>query len=141
MIELEAQRLCKSTRASCDLYGGRLVVQATESTHRFKTLEGLRRAQQDRGRSAGFVANDVDAGMDSIASIRVEASRWSKHRLIARRWATMGVGRGVASVAQIGLDFDQANDESLTGFQPMNEAASDQLACDGTTVTCIECLA
>lgn len=46
----------------------------------------------------------------------------------------------IASVAAVGLDFDQANHQALTVVQSMNEAACDQFLCNDERVAGEKCL-
>jgi len=50
----------------------------------------------------------------------------------------MGMGSRVVSVAEIGLDLDDANHQPPSGIQTTNEAASDQIARHDPTVARVE---
>jgi hypothetical protein len=53
----------------------------------------------------------------------------------------MGVGRGIAAIAQVGFDLDQSKDQAIAVGKPPDEPTADQLGGDLTTISGEECLA
>jgi hypothetical protein len=58
--------------------------------------------------------------------------------LVARREATVGVRRGIAAVAEVGLDFDQSNHQAFSAVESPNQPTTDEFASDDSAVACIE---
>lgn len=48
------------------------------------------------------------------------------------------MGRWIAAVAEIGLDFDQAQDEALAVREPVDQSTADQVRGDRAGIACIE---
>ena len=136
--QLEAERLGKSSRTSCDLCGGRVGRKTAKCAHFTESFEGLRRAEKDSGRAAGLCADDVHAGMDPVAAISVEPTGRTEHRAVAGCRTSMGMGRSVAAIPEVGLDLDDPDHEPHPGIQSANQATPDQVAGDASTVPRVE---
>ncbi len=53
----------------------------------------------------------------------------------------MGMRGGIASVAEIGLDFDQAKHQTFSALESPNQSAADEIGCDDASIALIEGLA
>ena len=141
VVEFEAERLCQPSGTSRDEFERTLPRQPSQFAHAGRSNERFAGAKQDGARLPGFAADDVRAGMDSIASIRVESSGRAKHGLISRCATAVGMGRGIAASAQVGFDLDQSKDQAIAVGKPPDEPTADQLGGDLTTISGEECLA
>ena len=141
VIESESKGLGESAGAAGDRFAGGVEGQPSKRSHAGQPLEGFGRSKQDRGGASRDAADDVDAGVNSVASIGVEPSRWTEHGLVAWGRAGMGMGRGIAAIAEIGLDLDQSNHHAFSGFEASNQPATDQFGRDDAAIARIEGLA
>ncbi len=85
--------------------------------------------------------SDVHAGMDSIASIRVQAPGGPEHGPISSGLARVGMGGGIAAIAQIGFDLDQAQDQAVARRETPNQSTPDQIGGHDARIAGIEALA
>ena len=113
-------------------------IQAAEGAHCGQPVDRFGGPQENRCGAFGDRANDVDASVDAVASIGVEPSGRSEHRLVARCRTSMSVGGGITPVSEVSLDLDDSNDEALVGLEAVDEATSDQLSSDDAAVSGIE---
>lgn len=141
VVEFEAERLGQPSGTSRDEFERTLPRQPSQFAHAGRSDERFAGAKQDGARLPGFAADDVRAGMDSIASIRVESSGRAKHGLISRCATAVGMGRGIAASAQVGFDLDQSKDQAIAVGKPPDEPTADQLGGHLTTISGEECLA
>ena len=136
--EREPERLGQSSWPARREPRVRLGSQPAKSAHRVQARERLGRPQQHRGRLARRSADDVHTGMESVDAVRVEASGGSEHRAVAWGGSAMGVGRRIAAVAEVGLDFHQADHQSFSGGQSMDQPTPDQVGCDPSAIPGVE---
>ncbi len=141
VVEFEAERLGQPSGTSRDEFERTLPRQPSQFAHAGRSDERFAGAKQDGARLPGFAADDVRAGMDSIASIRVESFGRAKHGLISRCATAVGMGRGIAASAQVGFDLDQSKDQAIAVGKPPDEPTADQLGGHLTTISGEECLA
>jgi len=104
-------------------------------------FEWLGSSKQDGRSLSGNAAHDIDAGVYSVAAISVESPGRTEHGSIASRRTRVGVGRGVAAIAEIGFDFDQPYHQAFSGFQSPNESAANEIGGDDAAVSRVEGLA
>ncbi len=138
VFEAEPEGLGEPTGTPGDEGRSGLVGESSECPHPGKALEGFTRPEEDGARLARWAADDVDAGMDSIASVGVEASRRTEHRAIAGRWPSVGVGCRILAFTEIGFHLDEPQHQALPGFEPVDQTAADKVGCDGEDVSCEE---
>ncbi len=112
--------------------------QPTKPSHRVQALEWLGRPKQHRCGLSRRPADDVHAGVESVDPVRIEAPGGSKHRAIAWRGAAMGMGGGIASVAQVRLDLHQANRQPFSGGQSVDQSTPDQVGGDLPAIPGVE---
>jgi len=141
VVEFEAERLGQASGASRDEFERTLPRQPSQFAHAGRSDDRFAGAKQDGARLSGFAADDVHAGVDSITSIRVESTGRAEHGLISGCATAMGVGRGIAAIAQVGFDLDQSKDQAIAVGKPPDEPTADQLGGDLTTISGEECLA
>jgi len=141
VVESEAEGLGEPAGPSRDQFTVRIGRQFSEYPHVSQPFERLGGSKQDGRSLSGNAAHDVDAGVNSVAAISVESPGRTEHGSIASRRTRVGVGRGVAAIAEIGFDFDQSNHQALSGFQSPNKSAADEIGGDDAAVSRVEGLA
>ena len=112
--------------------------QPTKPAHRVQALEWLGRPKQHRGGLSRGPADDVHAGMESVDPVRVEAPGRPEHRAIAWSGTAMGVGGGIASVAEVRLDLHQADHQPFSRGQPVDQPTPDQIGGDLSAIPGVE---
>ena len=111
-LQREAEGPGKSARSGSN--GGSLDIRFEPSihAHALDSKERFHRPDQD-GRTGSFGFTDqIDAGVDSIARVRVEVPRWTKHASVPGGGASMGMGAGVAAVSPVGFHFNHSSGEN-----------------------------
>lgn len=136
--QIETQRLGESAWAPRDQSGRRVGRETPKSTHLAEPFERFCRAKQDGGSPSRLGADDIHARMDPVAPIRVETTGGPEHRAVAGRRAPMSMGRGVASVPEVGLDLDDPDHEPHPGSQSAYQTTANQVACDMSAIPRVE---
>lgn len=138
MVELEAERLGESAGSARDQFAPRVRGKSAKVPHSHQPLEWFGSSKQDGGRTSRNAADDVHTGVNSVTAIAVQASGWAEHRPIASCRPAVSVRCGVAAVAEISLDLDQANDQSFARRESSNQSTADEFRRDQSRVACIE---
>ncbi len=132
VFEAQPEGLGESSGTHCDQCGSGIDPEPSKAPHPLVALEWFCRAQQDGRRPARSLADDVDAGVDPVAAIGVQASGRAKHRPVAVGLPGVGMGGGVAAVAEISLDLGNSNHEPLAAVQPVDDPTTDQICGDAS---------
>ena len=138
IVEFEAERLGESAGPSRDQFVPGVRGKSAKVPHMHESLERFGGSKQNGARASRKAADDVHAGVNSVTSIAVQASGWAEHRPIASCRPAVSVRCGVAAVAEISLDLDQANDQSFARRESSNESTADEFRCDQSRVARIE---